>query len=125
MTERPLAGTRPAISEVDSASLTAWLAARGEPAYRAEQVLGGAHRPTAGSLDDLTDLPRPLRQAVADDFAFSSIVGSHTLEADGGLTAKAVHELRPGYRMRTDSIRWPSASSCTALAVSPPSASRV
>jgi 23S rRNA (adenine2503-C2)-methyltransferase len=107
VTERPLAGTRPAISEVDPASLTAWLAARGEPAYRAQQVLAGAHRPTAGSLDDLTDLPRPLRQAVADDFAFSSIVGSHTLEADGGLTAKAVHDLGDGQRIESVLMRYP------------------
>ncbi|MGZ6373095.1 MAG: hypothetical protein ACXWL8_06840, partial [Candidatus Limnocylindria bacterium] len=76
MTERPGAGTQPAISEVDPELLTAGLVARGEPAYRAVQVLSGAHRPTAGSLDDLTDLPRPLRAAVGEAFRFSSIVGS-------------------------------------------------
>ena len=107
MTERPPAGTIPAISEVDPASLTAWLAARGEPAYRAGQVLAGAHRPTARSLDDLTDLPRPLRAAVAAEFRFSSIVGSHTLEADGGLTAKAVHELADGQRVESVLMRYP------------------
>jgi 23S rRNA (adenine2503-C2)-methyltransferase len=69
--------------------------------------MSGAHRPTAGSLDDLTDLPRPLREAVADDFAFSSIVASHTLEADGGLTAKAVHELRDGQRIESVLMRYP------------------
>jgi len=107
VTERPVAGNQPAISEVDPESLTAWLAARGEPAYRAAQVLAGAHRPTVSSLDDLTDLPRPLRGAVADAFRFSSIVGSHTLVADGGLTAKAVHELVDGQRIESVLMRYP------------------
>ena len=108
MTERPLAGTTPAISEVDLELLTAWLAARGEPAYRAAQILFGAHRPTASSLDDLTDLPRPLRAAARDAFRFSSIVGSYTLEADAGMTAKAVHELADGQRIESVLMRYPA-----------------
>jgi 23S rRNA (adenine2503-C2)-methyltransferase len=111
VTERPLAGTRPAFSEVDPAALTAWLAARGEPAYRAQQILAGAHRPTVSSLDDLTDLPRSLRAAVAEAFRFSSIAGSHTLEADGGLTAKAVHELGDGQRIESVLMRYPGRGS--------------
>ncbi|MEX0625602.1 MAG: 23S rRNA (adenine(2503)-C(2))-methyltransferase RlmN [Chloroflexota bacterium] len=107
MTERPLAGTHPAISEVDLNTLTAWLTARGEPAYRAVQVLAGAHRPTVGGLHDLTDLPRPLRSAVTEAFDFSSIVGSHTQVADGGLTAKAVHELADGQRIESVLMRYP------------------
>jgi 23S rRNA (adenine2503-C2)-methyltransferase len=113
VTERPFAGRPPAISEVDPASLTAWLVARGEPAYRATQILAGAHRPTASSLDDLTDLPRPLRSAVAGAFRFSSIVGSHTLVADGGLTAKAVHELGDGQRIESVLMRYPGRGSGT------------
>jgi 23S rRNA (adenine2503-C2)-methyltransferase len=107
VTDVSLAGTRPAISEVDPELLTAWLAARGEPAYRAAQVLAGAHRPTASGLDDLTDLPRQLRTAVAEAFRFSSIVGSHTLVADVGLTAKAVHELADGQRIESVLMRYP------------------
>jgi len=107
VTERPVAGTPPAISEVDSRTLAAWLAARGEPAYRAGQVLGGAHRPSAGSLADLTDLPRALRSAVTAAFRFSTIERSHVLVADGGLTAKAVHELVDGQRIESVLMRSP------------------
>lgn len=107
MTDRPSAGTPPAISEVEPEILAAWLAARGEPAFRAAQVLGGAHRPTARSLDDLTDLPRALRSAVAAAFRFSTIVGSRVLVADGGLTAKAVHELADGQRIESVLMRYP------------------
>ena len=41
MTDLSLAGPPPAISEIDPSLLAAWLDARGEPAYRAGQVLPG------------------------------------------------------------------------------------
>ena len=110
MTERPLAEASPAISEVDPTLLAAWLAARGEPAYRAGQLLAGAHRPTATALGDLTDLPLSLRSAAAASFRFSTIVGSHVLVADGGLTAKAVHQLQDGQRIESVLMRYPSRS---------------
>jgi 23S rRNA (adenine2503-C2)-methyltransferase len=103
-----MAGTPPAISEVEPDVLAAWLAARGEPAYRVGQVLGGAHHPTAASLDDLTDLPRALRTAVSAAFRFSTIAGSHVLVADGGQTAKAVHELADGQRIESVLMRYPT-----------------
>jgi 23S rRNA (adenine2503-C2)-methyltransferase len=108
MTGLPLAAPRPAISEVDPATLAAWLTARGEPAYRAQQVLAGAHRPEATSFDDLSDLPKALRTGLADAFRFSTIVDSHVIGADGGLTAKAVHELADGQRIESVLMRYPA-----------------
>ena len=108
MTDLPLAGPKPAISEIDTASLAAWLAARGEPSYRIEQLLTGAHRPDASSFADLTELPVGLRAALTDDFAFSSIVDSHVIGADAGLTAKAVHELGDGQRIESVLMRYPA-----------------
>ena len=108
MTDLHLAGQPPAISEVDPRTLAAWLAARGEPPFRAGQVLAGAHRPTVDSLDDLTDLPLSLRSAVAAAFRFSTIDASHVLVADGGLTAKAVHELADGQRIESVLMRYPA-----------------
>jgi 23S rRNA (adenine2503-C2)-methyltransferase len=106
-TELPLAGPRPAISEIDTAPLAAWLAARGEPAYRVEQILSGAHRPEAASFDDLTDLPGQLREALRATYRFSTIVASHVIGADEGLTAKAVHELEDGQRIESVLMRYP------------------
>ena len=102
----PLAGSRPAISEIELPSLAAWLAARGEPAYRAGQVLDGAHRPEASGFADLTDLPAALRTALDDEFRFSTIVDSHIIGADGGMTAKAVHELADGQRIESVLMRY-------------------
>ncbi|MBW3612755.1 MAG: 23S rRNA (adenine(2503)-C(2))-methyltransferase RlmN [Chloroflexi bacterium] len=107
-TELPVVGPSPAISEVDVPSLAAWLAARGEPAYRARQILAGAHRTDAAGFADLTDLPAALRDALADAFRFSTIADSHVIGADGGMTAKAVHELADGQRIESVLMRYPA-----------------
>jgi 23S rRNA (adenine2503-C2)-methyltransferase len=106
VTELPLAGPRPAISEIDPPSLAAWLSARGEPAYRAAQVLAGVHRPDVAGFADLTDLPVALRAALSESFGFSTIADSHVIGADGALTAKAVHELADGQRIESVLMRY-------------------
>ena len=107
MTELPLAGAVPAISEVSTPSLAAWLIARGEPAYRADQILAGAHRPDVSGFADMSDLPSGLRADLERSHRFSTIEGSHVLEADGGLTAKAVHQLADGQRVESVLMRYP------------------
>jgi 23S rRNA (adenine2503-C2)-methyltransferase len=108
VTDLALAGTAPAISEIAPATLAAWLAARGEPAYRARQILAGAHRAEVAAFADLTDLPLPLRRALDTDFRFSTITDSHVIGADGGMTAKAVHELHDGQRIESVLMRYPA-----------------
>jgi 23S rRNA (adenine2503-C2)-methyltransferase len=108
VTELPLAGPAPAISETAPDALAAWLTARGEPAFRAAQVLVGLSRSEVGGFEDLTDLPASLRRGLAEAFAFSSIAASHVITADSGLTAKAVHELRDGQRVESVLMRYPS-----------------
>lgn len=108
MTELALAGPQPAISEVDPATLAAWLEARGEPAYRARQITAGVHRPEVAAFEELTELPIALRAALAGYFRFSTIVDNHVIGGDGGLTAKAVHELADGQRIESVLMRYPS-----------------
>jgi 23S rRNA (adenine2503-C2)-methyltransferase len=110
VTELPLAGPRPAISEIDAPSLAAWLSARGEPAYRTRQIFDGVHRPAVRGFADLTELPATLRDDLADAFRFSTIADSHVIGADGGLTAKAVHELHDGQRIESVLMRYPGRS---------------
>ena len=107
MTELPLAGELPAVTQISRPQLAAWLTARGEPAYRADQVLAGVHRPDVSGFGDLTDLPAGLRHALGAAFRFSTIEASHVLQADGGLTAKAVHELADGQRVESVLMRYP------------------
>jgi 23S rRNA (adenine2503-C2)-methyltransferase len=106
VTELPLAGEQPAISEVPHAKLAAWLTARGEPAYRADQLLAGVHRSDVDGFPAISELPLATRAALAEAYRFSAIHGSHVLEADGGMTAKAVHELWDGQRVESVLMRY-------------------
>jgi 23S rRNA (adenine2503-C2)-methyltransferase len=106
VTDLPVAGQAPAVSEIARTQLAAWLAARGEPSYRAEQILAGTHRPTVESFADLTELPHALRRDLGEELRFSTIVASHVIGADGGLTAKAVHELADGQRIESVLMRY-------------------
>jgi 23S rRNA (adenine2503-C2)-methyltransferase len=108
VTELAPAGPLPAISEIEPQALAAWLTARGEPTYRVEQILAGAHRGDAGSFEALTDLPAATRAALAGALRFSTIEASHVLTADAGLTAKAVHELHDGQRVESVLMRYPA-----------------
>lgn len=108
MTELAVVGPRPTISDVTTQELAAWLAARGEPAYRTGQILRGIHRPEVGGFADLSDLPRPLRTALADAFRFSAIGATHVIGADGGRTVKAIHELHDGQRVESVLMRTPA-----------------
>jgi len=110
VTELTLAAPRPAISDVAQDQLAAWLVARGEPAYRASQILAGVYRAQARRFEDLTNLPVGLRAALDAGFHFSTIVASHVLDADGGLTAKAVHELHDGQRIESVLMRTPASA---------------
>lgn len=48
--------------------LKQWLAARGEPAYRAAQIFEWAYRKNARSFEEMTNLPGTLRAALAEQF---------------------------------------------------------
>ena len=92
MTELTLAGPRPAISDVAQDQLAAWLVARGEPAYRASQILAGVYRAQARRFEDLTDLPIGLRPALEDGHQRGELVGRlEFLVGSLVLLAQAVH----------------------------------
>jgi len=102
------AGTAPAISEVATDALVAWFADRGEPAYRARQVIAGVSAGRARDFAELTDLPLRLRAALAEDYRFSSITATEVIRTDQGLTEKAVHELGDGQRIESVLMRYPA-----------------
>ncbi len=97
----------PAISEVPTDQLAAWFADRGEPAYRARQVVAGVAAGRARSFDDLTDVPRRVRAALGEAYRFSSIGITQVVGTEQGLTEKAVHELADGQRIESVLMRYP------------------
>jgi 23S rRNA (adenine2503-C2)-methyltransferase len=97
----------PAISEVATDRLVAWFAARGEPAYRARQVISGVGSGRAKSFDDLTDLPRHRRAELGEAYRFSSIGATEVIATDHGQTEKALHALADGQRIESVLMRYP------------------
>src|SRR2546421_12533369 len=68
-----VAREQPAVSELTREQLVVWLDKRGEPAYRAKQIRRHATHGTANGFDELTDLPKSLRDAPAQSFRWSSV----------------------------------------------------
>jgi 23S rRNA (adenine2503-C2)-methyltransferase len=83
------------ILKLDASELADWCAAQGEPAYRARQVLRWIYQRRAQSFEQMTDLPRQFRAALADRFAIlSSTV--ETVRATADDTRKLLVRLTDG-----------------------------
>jgi 23S rRNA (adenine2503-C2)-methyltransferase len=59
---------KPALTGETLDSLTEWLRARGEPAFRAKQILDWVYKKRARSWNDMTNLAKPLRAWLAETF---------------------------------------------------------
>src|SRR5262245_14243611 len=72
--------------------LQAWFAERGLPAYRAAQVRRWLFEKRADSFEEMSDLPKAVRNELAADFhLWTSRVAAHKHTADG--TEKLLLEL--------------------------------
>jgi 23S rRNA (adenine2503-C2)-methyltransferase len=92
---------RPAISDLSDADLGAWLAARGEPAYRLKQIRRHATHTAAADWADLTDLPTRLRDALAAAFRWSSVEPVFEQASADGETRKVLLQLHDDHRIET------------------------
>jgi 23S rRNA (adenine2503-C2)-methyltransferase len=78
--------------------LGAWMKVRGQAAYRARQVVGWIFDRRAETFDQMTDLPRKLRDELAADWdVFSTDVVLHHVAPDG--TDKLLLACRDGRRI--------------------------
>ncbi len=90
-----------ALSTAGDARVLEVLARHGEPAWRARQIQAAVWQPFVESFDAIQQLPARLRQALADDFTFSTVsVAAETL-ADFGNTIKLLCRLHDGQTVET------------------------
>jgi 23S rRNA (adenine2503-C2)-methyltransferase len=102
------AGASRPISALPAPELAAWLAERGEPAYRAGQVrrwLG-----EGAGFEAMHDLPVDLRRDLAAGFRISSIEEVRRTDADRGTTTKLLYRLAGGYTVEAVVMRYPRRS---------------
>jgi 23S rRNA (adenine2503-C2)-methyltransferase len=86
---------RPGLLDLDEQALRAWLAEQGEKPLRARQLRRWLLTGGATSFEQMTDLPRSLRQRLAEAFVpLSTRVVRHLRSSDG--THKLLVQLRDG-----------------------------
>jgi len=95
--------TRPLL-ELSSEELAAWFTDRDLPAYRASQVRRWVFAGRAAGFDVMTDLPKPLRDQLADALRiFTTRVAEHRQADDG--TEKLLLELADAERVECVLLR--------------------
>ena len=97
---------RPPLTGETLASLTAKLRERGEPAFRAKQIMEWVYKKRARSWDDMTNLSKPLRAWLAETFELlpmSLVHGKQSLD----VTDKLLLELGDRALIETVIIRVP------------------
>jgi len=96
---------RPAILALSVADLEAWLVANDAGAYRRKQLWGWLARGVA-SFEEMHDIPKPLRAALAQEFRITSLRSVANTEADRGLTSKTLYELDGGHSVEAVVMRY-------------------
>ena len=83
--------------------LAAYLQAAGEPAFRAKQVFAWLHAEQALSYDDMTNLPKALRETLAQEAPLTVLSVKQEQRASDG-TGKYLLELPDGFNALDSSI---------------------
>jgi 23S rRNA (adenine2503-C2)-methyltransferase len=91
------------LRDLGDAELREWLAARGEPRFRALQIRRWLYQRGAVSFEEMTDLPRPLREALKAEFALQRPqIARRSVSVDG--TRKLLLRLADGAEIETVAI---------------------
>jgi 23S rRNA (adenine2503-C2)-methyltransferase len=99
---------RPGIAGLTPDELVAWLRERGQPPFRARQVLDAVWGHRATSFADVTTLPAPLKAELEGAFRFDTVVESELRLTDGVLTEKALHRLSDGLLIESVLMHYPA-----------------
>ncbi|MDO8484974.1 MAG: 23S rRNA (adenine(2503)-C(2))-methyltransferase RlmN [Candidatus Limnocylindrales bacterium] len=104
----PTIEDRPGLSGLAPDALVAWLAERGEPAYRARQIGDAVWGGTVVSIEHAAPLPVGLRQQLAEAFRFDTLAQTELRVTDGDLTEKALHRLGDGALIESVLMHYPA-----------------
>ena len=84
------------IYDLDFSTLTNTLEKWNEPVYRAKQIWQGLYQHLYDSSDQFTNLPKSLREKLAENFPFSPFKIRTYLDSADGFTRKTLFELPDG-----------------------------
>ncbi len=100
------------IYDLDLSALTNLLQQWDEPAYRAKQVWQGLYQHLYNSPNEFTNLPKPLREKLAERLNFSPLTVKLFQDSSDGQTRKTLFALHDGHLIETVLMRYdPSTNS--------------
>ncbi|MBI2758381.1 MAG: 23S rRNA (adenine(2503)-C(2))-methyltransferase RlmN [Chloroflexi bacterium] len=94
------------VYDLDLPVLIELLKSWGEPAYRAKQIWQGLYQQFYNSPAQFSNLPKILREKMADELDFAGIEPAHDLDSSDGQTRKTLFKLRDGYVIETVLMRY-------------------
>jgi len=97
---------KPSILDLSKKELSEFLTRRGEPRFRAEQVWNGIYRTFASSFDEITTLPKPLRDSLGEALPFPVLTPIETLVSADGETRKVLFRLFDGETIEAVLMRY-------------------
>ncbi|MEO5919408.1 MAG: 23S rRNA (adenine(2503)-C(2))-methyltransferase RlmN [Candidatus Limnocylindrales bacterium] len=97
----------PGVSGLGAVELEAWFRERGEPAFRARQVLDAVWRTGAAAPGAISTLSPGLRAALAADLRWDTMSTTELVVSDGGRTEKALHRLHDGVAIESVLMHYP------------------
>ncbi len=98
--------TRPNLLDLSRDQLTATLSGWGQPAYRAVQIENWLYKQHAASVEEMTSLPKALRQRLADEFVAQPLSLVTALESADGFTRKSLFALPDGREIEAVLMRY-------------------
>jgi 23S rRNA (adenine2503-C2)-methyltransferase len=101
---------RPGISGLSPDELAAWFADRGQPAFRARQVMDAVWGSRHAAFGELTTLPGAMKADLEAAFRFDTVEDSEVRCTDGVLTEKALHRLSDGLLIESVLMHYPARS---------------
>jgi 23S rRNA (adenine2503-C2)-methyltransferase len=101
---------RPGLSGLEPDALAAWLAERGEPAYRTRQIADALWAGGAQDAAGVRTLPATLRTELDHAFRFDTLVDTELRLSDGDPTEKALHRLSDGALIESVLMHYPARS---------------
>lgn len=96
----PAGVMKTAIKSASPEDLRTWFGARGEPRYRVDQLFEWVYRRWATKFEAMSNLPRPLRDELAEAFDLNSAEPGEVASEAGG-TKKTLYRLRDGEAVET------------------------
>ncbi len=98
----------PALSALDDDALAELVGALGEPPWRARQLRQAAWQPYVASLDDIRQLPAPLREGLMARLRFTTATVASERLADRGTTIKLLCALGDSQTVETVAMESPA-----------------